>query len=618
MTLDEARIHCEVTDFLQRADKDEPDANMVVTARSLEDGSHIPLSCFGSNIWVLPNALFPHYAADHEKRMNFDRVPLIFQRILKIMVLRFYFYGLEGSVRPRGSTVIQFFSNASVFLRFLEQQGFDRLDRVNTLLTSQYVETCRSKINSQSGKHLSATTLSRRFSALEMIHQLSRHSFDVMAHPWPESSAALHSGVLDENRWMGKTLIIPDEVLSNLFSQAYNWIENAEELLEHRNAAHQWQQVGLFSTNLNIKLAQRGYGGGLQSLNKDIARLLDACMLIILITSGIRLSELASLRSGCASTTVDDDGERYHWINGYSDKTHEGETSWLVPAIAHTAINLAERITKPLTEVVQAEIYRLCEHNKHCPELSVLKQHQDILLLGHSHKYDRIKTLSGAGIRSRLNKFAEIHGIDWRFTPHQFRRTFAVYAAHSAYGDLRYLREHFKHWSLDMTALYAVNEHQDAEIYDEILASVRNIKIDVLDHWLNQDTPISGGMAEPIKNFRNHQEVLTTYSGRREMAEKLSGQISIRSTGVAWCTADFSGCNGGQSVDTTRCADCKQSVIDDTRQTIWESIYAQQVELRQIDDIGPSGQERVERDINRCKKVLSDLGADPERLSRHG
>ncbi|HCC80880.1 MAG TPA: site-specific integrase, partial [Methylophaga sp.] len=64
--------------------------------------------------------------------------------------------------------------------------------------------------------------------------------------------------------------------------------------------------------------------------------------------------------------------------------------------------------------------------------------------------------------------------------------------------------------------------------------------------------------------------------------------------------------------------DCKQSVIDDTRQTIWESIYAQQVELRQIDDIGPSGQERVERDINRCKKVLSDLGADPERLSRHG
>ena len=177
MTIDEVKIHSGVTGFLERSNQDEPDANMVVTARSIGGGSHIPLSRFGNSVWVLPNALFPHYAADHQKTMNFDRVPLIFQRILKVMVLRFYFYGLEGSVRPRGSTVIQFFSNAVVFLQFLEQHGFKRLDSVNTLLTSQYVETCRSKISSQSGKHLSATTLSRRFSALEMIHQLSRHSF---------------------------------------------------------------------------------------------------------------------------------------------------------------------------------------------------------------------------------------------------------------------------------------------------------------------------------------------------------------------------------------------------------------------------------------------------------
>jgi len=51
-------------------------------------------------------------------------------------------------------------------------------------------------------------------------------------------------------------------------------------------------------------------------------------------------------------------------------------------------------------------------------------------------------------------------GTIWPLTSHHFRCTFACLAARSALGDIRYLREHYKHWSLDMTLQSATNFNQ--------------------------------------------------------------------------------------------------------------------------------------------------------------
>src|SRR5690606_1574169 len=112
------------------------------------------------------------------KELNFDRAPPVFRYALKVMVLRFYLYGMEGSVRPRGATVRQFYSNAVLFLRFLDEMGISRLDQVNTLLTSQYVDVCCSKVSSQTGKRLGSQALNNRFVALEMMCRLSSYTLD--------------------------------------------------------------------------------------------------------------------------------------------------------------------------------------------------------------------------------------------------------------------------------------------------------------------------------------------------------------------------------------------------------------------------------------------------------
>lgn len=144
--------------------------------------------------------------------------------------------------------------------------------------------------------------------------------------------------------------------------------------------------------------------------------------------------------------------------------------------------------------------------------------------------------------------------------------------------------------------------------YDDIMVEIKNEKISVVEHWLEEDTVLGGGMAKQIIAYRNKSDPVRTYQSRRILAEKLSEQVHIRATTVAWCTADDGGCNGGEMVERTRCSGCNNAVIDDRKKEIWLGIYKQQLELKNIDDIGLSGKTRIERDIERCEHVLEELG----------
>jgi len=133
--------------------------------------------------------------------------------------------------------------------------------------------------------------------------------------------------------------------------------------------------------------------------------------------------------------------------------------------------------------------------------------------------------------------------------------------------------------------------------------------VEVITHWLDEDVLITGGCADAIRAFRTGNEQLRTYKGRREMALRIADTVFIRATGAAWCTADDGGCGGRGAIEATRCGDCANSVIDDKNLRRWMAIYQQQLELREIQDLGPAAEVQIERDIQRCEQVLSDLGA---------
>lgn len=167
-----------------------------------------------------------------------------------------------------------------------------------------------------------------------------------------------------------------------------------------------------------------------------------------------------------------------------------------------------------------------------------------------------------------------------------------------------------------MTTLYAMDMQQDAELYDEIGYESIGLKEAIItDQLLDKEIVITGGGAEPIKVFRSANDKLNTYESRLAMAKKLSPTVHLRATGVAWCTADLGGCGGGQAVEVTRCGNsCVNAVITEEHKGKWSGIYKQQLELRNLNDIGPAGQQRVERDIKISKRVLIELGASEKEL----
>lgn len=590
--------------------------NGVITGIRLEDSSYYVLSRYGDDFWILPNSLFSAGIRDNQKKLNFLRVPEAFRETLRSCMARYILSGIEGRSRPKGSTIRNFFGLITPFLTWLHDQRITRLSEVKPLIAHQYVDFCKG-LKSRKGEPIVKSSLMQRLLSVETLHILSQQSDDPMQHPWPESSAKHIAGLTGQGRHElqeARTEIITDDILGPLFQSAVEWLDRVEEIVSLRAQVDEWKSEEKSYVFISTSLKKLGWT--LREISTAEKHLQAACMCVILITSGIRVSELCSLENQCAFKTLDEEGEPFHWMRSTSYKTGVGACEWLVAEITHRALTVAERLARPLQAQLEQCIFDRQRDNSKAPDIVRLSEHTHRLFLASTKRQKNwIGTLSINSVIIRLNKFAAQCGLDWRFAPHQFRRTFAVYAAHSAFGDLRYLRDHFKHWSLDMTILYAMSRFQDAELYDSVGLAALSIKTDLLEHWLEPDAILVGGAAEPIRAFRSKNEALATKKDRAEMAKTISPLVHLRATGVAWCTADTGGCNGGQGVEKTRCADCGNAVIDESRKTVWQGIYAQQIELRDLTDIGPGGNERVERDIQRCEIVLKGLGATEEDLA---
>ncbi|MGJ7514711.1 tyrosine-type recombinase/integrase [Pseudomonas baetica] len=585
-------------------------SRVVFSFAQTPSGNWLVQSRFEDDVWIIPDAYFPSNVASSFKKLDFLRFPVQFRHIMKICVLKYFLFGIFNQGAPRGNTIVQFYVGALSFLTYISKHT-TTLQHINPMLFSNYVKDCKSLAGRKSEK-LSVDALRLRFIAVQTLHQLSQDTIDPMAHPWPDSSAATLAGK-NGTAWYlkGKTPVIPDEILAPLFQSAVKDIERADELLSLRAGCDEILNRRASKNNSNLYttpyLDSMGFSGGRRQLNKDLRRAYAACAIIILMTSGVRNHELLSIEKGCSSTTLDDDGNTIHWMSGRSEKTYEGNTEWIVTEVTRHAIDVATRISEPLRVALENDLKKRLRDNPECTEAWQLDAYKDAVFLGRDLATGKIQTISSGHLGSLINKYCQRLGLTWQFSPHQFRRTFAVYVVRSANGDIRYLKKHFKHWTLDMTALYASHEERDSELLDEVMAAYSEAKYEILDHVLDESTPLSGGLAEGIRKLRSTQ--VQTYASHSEMVKTVSDSVFIRSTSVAWCTNDLGNCVGGSGAESTRCGDCVNSLIDDTKMPIWQGIYSQQLELIKLTDIGASGIERVKRDMARCVKVLSDLGA---------
>jgi hypothetical protein len=97
------------------------------------------------------------------------------------------------------------------------------------------------------------------------------------------------------------------------------------------------------------------------------------------------------------------------------------------------------------------------------------------------------------------------------------------------------------------------------------------------------------------------------FKDRKHMVRSLSESTPIRSNGHAWCTADDDLCVGND-LERTRCSGCGNAVIGLKHAHIYRGLHDHLLEVAKLKDIGEGGLKLVERDLKRCRDVVSSLG----------
>jgi integrase len=605
--------------------KSERDA-LIINATQV-DGQWVIISRYGDDAWQLGG--FSSNTPANKKWLDFNTMPQAFRGVIKAILYRYLRRGRYGVSRPKGGGVRQFFSDTRPFLRHLQTLEIDHFGAVTPLVCSTYVTACKAHLQSSrsKGKPLSQGGLNSRFKAVEALYELSQYTDDPMLqHPWPDTSAQAIAGLTGSgaiHKQGGKTPLIPDDVFCTLFEQAYQQVKRGPQLLDLRDKLDTIaaQRKGRSSWGViwakNSYLDTLGWEGGLRAFNRALGDLRTASYIVLASTSGCRNHELANLQSGAYHRTQDDEGTIYHWMRSRSDKTDTGIHDWMIPEAAVRALRLMERWAAPYQAMIAAEIVQLRRANPHDQQIAEAQKHRHALFLSLDFNGStQAHTLSGWSWSVNLKAFAKDCGLSWNLASHQFRRKFANYAAHSKFGDLRYLKEHYAHWSLDMSLGYAMDDswgqHLDTELFMDIQAELEDIKLGVVDAWLG-DEPLAGGYGRSLKQWQREPQNLLIFKDRASMLKSIAESTAIRSNGHAWCTADNDGCVGN-TLERTRCGDCDNAVIGRGHARIYHHLYNNLKELLLCPDIGEGGRQRAERDLNRCREVLAQLGIDPETL----
>lgn len=580
------------------------------------NGKVVILSRYGDPKWRLVGQ--PTNKGASEQYVDFNAIPAGWRATMKAILWHYMRRGREGKKRPSPRAVTKLLVDAKSFLQHLVRLNITRLADVTPFACSLFVDFCRQHRQRQgsarAGELLKASSLGQLYGAVEALHELSQYTRDVMPdHPWAGTSATHLAGLTGQGTGFrgGKTPLMPDDVFTTLFQRAWSLVEAADDLLDVRDEILILRQAAGGKTPAEgIFVRSRGWAD-MWEFNKAVIELRTACYIVVASLSGCRNHELGFVQRGACYATeaaADDKGEprTYNWMRSQSTKTGEGRAEWMVPEAVVTALKVMERWSAPYRAVIEAEIEALRSQNPLDPELAEAQLHMNAVFVAMTpNRGNQVRTMSLGAWNKALKSFAQNCGLDWDLASHHFRRKFASYAARSQFEDLRYLRSHFKHWSMDMTLGYALNESQEIALYAEIQTELDDIKNEVVEGWLRPGTALAGGYGRNIVSWRGGQAV-TIFKDHRQMVRSLAESTSIRSNGHAWCTADDNRCVGND-LERTRCSGCNNAVIGPEYAPLYRGLHDHLQEVLACDDIGEGGRNLVRRDMQRCRDVLVTL-----------
>ncbi len=612
-----------------------------VSIATLADGTHVVVSRFGDPTWDFYPYIHQDNAPPATKRINWDIILQNGQRLTnpehaelllsaKDFIWSLFVDPVEGRKRPTMTTLRAKVVDLTPLLRWMAHLGIRRFADLNGIVFD-YVPVAKA---GQGERTIRADTAGKRLIIIEdLFHQRNKIDDALTAHPWPHETAMSLAGMTKAGGFKPQTKAIPDNLVHKLAAVALDYVQHRANSILTTIAAADAIEAALLDSGYSSstrslakrKVASEAGFNGYDGLAVEANHLRTACYIVIGLFSGIRDSELTSIAESCISSGKSRDGcIDVLWLHGTIYKTGIRPKKWLVPAVVADAVDVLTCLTAPLREKMRSEEVELesmirvaigKEREHLAKRLATVRKQKDKLFLSSGSNGGKAAVLSNSATAGRLKSFCADHNINdelgqpYRLHTHQFRRTYARFVARAELGDLLTLREHFGHWSIDMTTYYADGGADEYEVDVELLEMVtaeKNIRQnEIMKNYLDSSSPLANG----VHWLNEWRATVHTATNKEELIAEYASTITLNGTGHSWCigNAKGTGCGGLCVFEADMCVDCNYGMIGPEYLPVWEGIAIQQKEALAMPDLGIPGKARAKRILDKAHEVIARL-----------
>lgn len=475
---------------------------------------------------------------------------------------------IEGRLSNSYGSLIGNFKHLRHLLHWMIANNYERfsqLDEGSLERYEQYHKNRKAKNRGDKEGGLKPRALVHILNIVRSLYlQRGKIADAITVVPFDGETASERVGVTLSEAVKNKTKRIPDEVAVDLLGKAFQYIEvKSEAILKAQYAIEEikQEQPGKSRKHYTYKLQPilKNYGfDTLHNLNSEKLLLSTACYIIIAYFSGMRISEGMSIKAGCIEKKRSDNGTAYYLLHSTYYKTVQrpkGDT-WLVPEAVATAVDVLERLSKPLREKSGLNYLFLCNRMRKNNEIGVI-----------------------SNMNTYLKQFMQetrvvLHqGKPWNLTPHQFRKSFAYFMARENKCNLKFLQGQFKHVSMDMTMWYVITEEEDAELLDYVASAVKEVSFGHVKDFHILGKTLGGGCGAYTAERRDVIFQGKTVDEINDILLKEGlDDLYVRAMPLGLCVfneryADCYGSGGPCNPNT-----CKNAVVTDEHKKHWDGL----------------------------------------------
>lgn len=491
-----------------------------------------------------------------------------------------YIHLIEGY---KTTTILEKYKDLFCFFDFLILNNIYLLNQVNINHLNQYIK--KLSLNS-----LSYSSYKNKLLPLKNFFYNKRNilKYYINFDPFPQGTFKSTLTKKCKVSTIKQTPIIPDDTWKDIVNLCIKTIDNfnnqvcLDDLINHCISDYNYEKSN------NRKRRELYFykfflyrEDCLSEFNIKVSDVMTACGIIIQAFTGIRISELLTLKRNCVEQVnieIDGNNELVNKIHGitfkYQKENHVDMTSgkntfWYAPDIVVSAIDTIQRINQLSYFIFEAE--------------GIQTEDKDLLFLSNFFSTRRRPIINNVGEKMKDFLLKGNIELDFKFSSHCFRRTLARFFARNLMGlQVEVLKEQFKHFSKDIT-LYYMNEDLKSESSFQ----------EVIEGYLKKDnsTPY-----EPFNDKIN--KLIMTANNADELRVFIDGKHINIINDFLLNTNDYKSLSPIQSLT------CEGTIIlPDLHLHYWEEMY---IMYKELIDVEPNSI-WYKREMNMVEDVINTL-----------